>query len=124
MRTVTVTIIAGDDANTGSFSLVVVDAVKAPAMVPFSTTVNGTIAVDAAKITVTIKEDGIMLDQRISGAAPDAATDLKTFLTFAPQELDYVTTDNELKVSGGALVSLKVTTEENPQLTLTKSMTS
>ena len=129
VRTVTVTITAGDDANTGSFSLMVVDAVKPSANVmglelPLSNTVDGTIAVDAAKITVTIKEDGIMLDPRISSAGAAEATALKSLLTAAPQELAYKIKDNELKVSGAALLSLKVTTAESPQLTLTKSTTS
>ena len=130
VRTVTVTITAGDDANTGSFSLMVVDAVKPPANVmgfevPLSNTVDGTIAVDAAKITVTITEDGIMLDPRISTSAGAAeATALKSLLTADPQELAYEIKDNELKVSGAALLSLKVTTAESPQLTLTKSTTS
>ena len=129
-RTVSVTIMTGDNANTGSFSLMVVDTVQAPLNMdpifaaPLSTTVDGTFTVDAAKITVTIMEDGIMLDERISGAAPADADALKTLFTTIPQELDYKVADNELKVNGAALLSLKVTTAESPQLTLTKSTTS
>ena len=128
-RTVSVTIMTGDNANTGSVSLMVVDTVKEPANMapqladPLSTTVIGTFTVDATKITVTIVEDGITLDQRFS-AAPSEATGLTTLLTAMPQVLDYEIEDTELKVSGGALVSLQVTTMEKPQLTLTKSMMS
>ena len=124
-RSVTVTIADGDDANTGSFTLMVNDAVKAPLNVgpleaPFSTTVTGTINVDKSTITVTISATGIRPDPRVS-ADPAAAAALVSFLTGAPQELGYEVKNNDLIVSGAALDTLKVTTPESPKLTLTKS---
>ena len=122
-RSVTVTIADGDDANTGSFTLMVNDVVKAPRNVgpleePFSTTVTGTMNVDKSTITVTISATGIRPDPRVS--ADPAAAALVSFLTAAPQELGYEVKNNDLIVSGAALDTLKVTTPESPKLTLTK----
>ena len=102
-RSVTVTIADGDDANTGSFTLMVNDAVKTPLNVgpleaPFSTTVTGTMNVDKSTITVTISATGIRPDPRVS--ADPAAAALVSFLTADPQELGYEVKNNDLIVSG------------------------
>ena len=109
-RTVTATIAKGTGSNKDTVSLKVTTASEsAPAQPPID--VTGSIKVSEAEIAVTIAN--IVPKDTV----PEA---LRPTLLAAPQTLKYELMDNELKVSGFALMAIKATKTAAEKLTLTK----
>ena len=109
-RTVTATIAKGTGSNKDTVSLKVTTTASesAPAQPPID--VTGSIKVSEAEIAVTIAS--IVPEDTV----PEA---LRPTLA-APQTLKYELMDNELKVSGFALMAIKATKTAAEKLTLTK----
>ena len=110
-RTVTATIAKGTGSNKDTVSLKVTTTASesAPAQPPID--VTGSIKVSEAEIAVTIAS--IVPEDTV----PEA---LRPTLLAAPQTLKYELMDNELKVSGFALMAIKATKTAAEKLTLTK----
>ena len=110
-RIVEATIAKGTGSNMGTVSLMVTTTApeSAPAQPPI--TVTGNIEVDASKITVTITN--VTPEDAIPAA-------IRPALTMAPQTLTYELMDNDLKVSGQALMLLGATKTAEEKLTLKK----
>ena len=110
-RTVTATIAKGTGSNKDTVSLKVTTTApeSAPAQPPID--VTGSIKVSEAEIAVTIAS--IVPEDTV----PEA---LRPTLLAAPQTLKYELMDNELKVSGFALMAIKATKTAAEQLTLMK----
>ena len=109
---VTATITAGDEKNTGTFMLAVTDTV-APMQQILSISANGTFTVDSSTITLTVTgppETVALLGDRLSG----------------PQDLAWELMGNELKVSSPLLpvLLLGATITADTKLTFTKQMAS
>ena len=111
-RVVTATIAKGTGSNMGTISLMVTTTApeSAPPQPPI--TVTGNIEVDASKITVTITN--VTPEDAIPAA-------IRPALTMAPQTLTYELMDNDLKVSGQALMLLGATKTAEEKLTLTQA---
>ena len=109
--TVTVTIAAGDMANTGTFRIMSADTVAATPVSGIS--VNGTITVDASEIVVTV-----------TGVLPEEAADVYPALAAAPQTLTYMLSDDgNMLTVGSPLLGVLLGPMHTP-LELTKQMES